>query len=287
MTMQPNNNLSPLPFYMGNNISTGIEQQDANKWYANGVTYPYIVPGGSLIPFIIYVNSYVNTSVMNILLYKVCCGQGTYVGDYTDSLNCNVVDINDGHKAVVLLGGSLNVPKGYYYLKVDVIAGVSTFYSYYSEVFLIEDATSVEKTKTKIEWWNEENLECDGVHIPYSDTSYKNVIYLDTDIAKPNYNFTEEGEERNGYFFPTKQISSKSHTMSFYAPEYLCDVMRTIRMADVVKITDRYGRVYDCEQFEMNVGWMEQGHYANVECSFITDTIIKKVGRAYSSISNR
>ena len=98
----------------------------------------------------------------------------------------------------------------------------------------------------------------------------------------PEYKFTEDGEERNGCFFPIKQISEKVYKMSFTAPEYLCDVMRLIRMADYIEITDNLGRHYDVEQFEMDVKWSQGGHYAEVTCSIQTDSVIKKIGKAYS-----
>ena len=64
------------------------------------------------------------------------------------------------------------------------------------------------------------------------------------------------------------------------APEYLCDAMRFVRMADEIKVTDKYGRTYLCDQFLMTPKWQDQGNLASVEAEFQTDTVAKAIGRA-------
>ena len=103
----------------------------------------------------------------------------------------------------------------------------------------------------------------------------------------PEYTFTEDGEERDGRFFPIKQISEKVYKFKAVVPEYLCDCMRLIRLSDVVIITDQLGRTYNVEHFEMDVKWLDGGHLAEIDCSFETDTVVKKVGKAYGTITPR
>ena len=171
-----------------------------------------------------------------------------------------------------------------YYMKITLVYGVARR-TYYSDVFFVKDASKLDKYVC-IKWWNEENLEYDGGFIPYGEIEggepFVNRLYLDTTIAMPEYKFTEDGEERNGRFFPIKQISEKVYKMSFIAPEYLCDVMRLIRMADYIRLYDGLGRTLIVEQFEMDVKWSQGGHYAEVTCSIQTDSVIKKIGKAYS-----
>jgi hypothetical protein len=50
-------------------------------------------------------------------------------------------------------------------------------------------------------------------------------------------------------------------------------------MADIVKITDRYGREYYCDTFLITPKWQEQGDLASVEAEFQTDTVAKTIGR--------
>lgn len=144
----------------------------------------------------------------------------------------------------------------------------------------------------KLEWWDDEDFVMDAGTIVYEghgqdngqnppvQTSFKNVVYLHADIAKPDYIFEEEGETRDGYFYPFKQISEKRYRFKFFACEYLLDVMRLIRMADHIKITYR-GQVYYCDTFLMTPEWEEDGDVASVEVEFDTATVAKKVGRGY------
>ena len=133
----------------------------------------------------------------------------------------------------------------------------------------------------KIDWWDIENLVFDAGQIVYKNPTFKNMLYLCTELGKPDYEFEEDGEERDGYFFPEKQISVKTFKCTILAPEYLCDVMRFIRMADYIHITDKYGREYDCDTFLITPKWQTQGDLASVEIEFQTATVVKKIGRGY------
>lgn len=53
----------------------------------------------------------------------------------------------------------------------------------------------------KIEWWDIENLVFDAGQIVYTEPKFKNTLYLCTELGKPDYEFEEDGEERDGYFF--------------------------------------------------------------------------------------
>jgi hypothetical protein len=105
---------------------------------------------------------------------------------------------------------------------------------------------------------------------------------LNTQLGKPEYGFEEEGEKRDGLFFPSKMISEKTYKFSFLANEPLCDVMRLARMADHVKVTDRYGGVYVCDTFLMTPKWETQGNVASVEVEFQTNLVAKRIGRAFT-----
>ena len=287
------NNLSCIPFY------TKKEHQDFRLWYSYGEKYPYYVPSDFLIPFS-FVVPYHSEQPDNIKVefYRACCSEEKYLGtqgaynyNFSVIMNSNgLVVKNDDTREISVLTyfarevDSLDLEEGMYYMKITLVYG-QTNETYYSDVFFVKDASKLDKCVC-IKWRNEENLEYDGGFIPYGELEggepFTNRLYLDTTIAMPEYKFTEDGEERNGRFFPIKQISEKVYKMSFIAPEYLCDVMRLIRMADYIEITDNLGRHYDVEQFEMDVKWSQGGHYAEVSCSFQTDTVVKKIGKAYS-----
>jgi hypothetical protein len=135
----------------------------------------------------------------------------------------------------------------------------------------------------KIEWWDVDDFTMDAGTIVYKyagGTQFKNVLYLQADIAKPEYPFEEDGETRDGYFFPIKQISEKHYRFAFLASEYLLDVMRFIRMADYAYIT-KNGQQYKLDTFLITPEWEDNGDVASVEAEFDTATVAKKIGHGY------
>ena len=149
----------------------------------------------------------------------------------------------------------------------------------YSDVFT---AVKVITNYLKIEWYDIKDLEYDGWGIVYQlgQLQFVNRLYLNVELGKPDYVFDEEGEQRDGYFFPEKQISEKTYKCTILAPEYLCDVMRFIRMSDSITVVDSYGRTYAVDTFLITPKWQDQGNLASVEIEFQTSTVAKKIGRA-------
>jgi hypothetical protein len=172
----------------------------------------------------------------------------------------------------------INMLDGIYYMRLS--DGVQTWYS---EMFtVVQDVSGY----VKVQWWDIENLVFDAGQIVYTNPTYKNTLYLCTELGKPEYEFEEEGQDRDGYFFSEKQISTKKYKCTILAPEYLCDVMRFIRMADYIRVRDKYGNVYNCDTFLITPKWQTQGDLASVEIEFKTDTVVKKIGRGYLASDN-
>ena len=171
-----------------------------------------------------------------------------------------------------------SMPDGQYYAVMT--DGVNIWYS---EIFtVVNDITPY----LKIEWWDEDDFVMDAGTIvyKYNGGQFKNVLYLQADIAKPEYIFEDEGETRDGYFFPSKQISEKRYRFSFLASEYLLDVMRFIRMADYVRI-EKNGQEYAVDSFLITPEWESNGDIATVDAEFDTATVAKKIGRVAQKIS--
>lgn len=268
--MTQNNNLSPLPFYESE------EQQNHRKSYAYGAIYNLFAPADVLLPFQI-IRQHRDEEVAGVKLYR---RDGSLFADITEdvkSAGLTIVNMEEYDYDVIVypayLPLAVNMEIGVFYM--ELTDGVQTWVS---EMF-----TSVSTTNgyVRVEWWDNEDFVFDGGRIVYQGVRYRNVLYLNTQIGKPEYKFEEEGENRDGYFFPEKQISEKVYKFTFAAPEYLCDVMRFIRMADNVLITDEIGREYDCDTFLMTVKWQTQGDIASVEAEFETATVAKKIGNVY------
>lgn len=289
-------NLSPIPFY------ASLEDQDSKKWWAYGDIYSLIVPKTTLIPFFFRVNDSHTLTLDNVRVYKMCCKAKPLRGDYNYDFNEDFLIEREGDaqwwlnqfddKIHLVAGtgytdvyykGDADLPfdKGRYYMEFVfkyVIDGVDYFISSYSEVFTCVENAEL-SNHTKIEWNNVASLETESANIPYSN-GYTNILYLDTDICQPTYEFEEEGDQRDGYFFPIRQISYKKFTFSIVAPEYLCDCMRLIGLSDTIIISDKKEHTYNATQFVMEVSWLEGGHYASVDCEFTTNTVIKTIGKA-------
>ena len=268
--MTVNNNISVLPFY------TNINEQNHRKSYAYGEVYPLYCQAGVLLPFQIMREHRVN-SVTQVQMYRK---DGTLVSTLTQSMSdvgLQVVPFSAYGYDIILYPAVFPITQmfdGQYYLTLT--DGVETWYS---EVFTVVQNIS---SYLKIEWYNDDDLVFDGGRFLFKNPSFQNFLYFAAEVGKPEYTFEEEGENRDGFFFPEKQLSEKRYKCSILAPEYLCDVMRLIRMCDHVRITDKYGRVYDCDQFLITPEWQEQGDLASVEVEFETDTVVKKIGRGYS-----
>lgn len=255
------NNLSILPFYP---VTTADPTpQECKKWWVYGNIYPLFIKRGGAIP-IQFPGGYPST----INVYKA---DGTYMYSQSPSLPVSKT-----------IGGTV-----YYCFSLTITGNPGRYYftTTISGVTYISDVVTVVQDVTpylKVEWWDDQDLIMDAGVIIYTNSGgtnvYKNVLYLASDLAKPEYVFEEEGENRDGYFFPIKQISEKRYKFRFLAPEYILDVMRFIRMSDHIQITYR-GQVYNADTFLMTPTWEGNGDLANVECEFDTNTVAKKIGR--------
>lgn len=273
--MTQNNNISVLPWY------NSLSEQNHRKSYAYGAIYPLIAPADILLPFQIMRTTRSNGITSVMLLDKT----GTAVANITQPIieaGLQVVRFQTLGYDVILYPATLPMPinmlDGIYYMRLS--DGVQTWYS---EMFtVVQDVSGY----VKVQWWDMENLVFDAGQIVYTNPVYKNTLYLCTELGKPEYEFEEEGQDRDGYFFPEKQISTKKYKCTILAPEYLCDVMRFIRMADYIRVRDKYGNVYNCDTFLITPKWQTQGDLASVEIEFKTDTVVKKIGRGFLANGN-
>ena len=271
--MIPNNNLSVLPWY------TSIEQQNARKWWVYNRVYPLFTPAMYMLPFQILRTHRTGTTISS---FRVYTKTGVLVGNFTQAIRDAGITIKQftslGYD-VIVFGGQTPVftqfANGQYYAMIS--DGTQTWYS---EIFtVVNDILPY----LKITWWDNQDFTMDSGTIVYKyadGMQFRNVLYLQADIAKPDYQFEEEGETRDGYLFPTKQVSEKRYRFNFLASEYLLDVMRFIRMADYAEI-EYHGQHYSLDTFLITPEWEDNGDVAAVEAVFDTATVAKKIGLGY------
>ena len=269
MATSNNNNYSVLPFY------TDIKEQNHRKPYAFGDVYALFTLVNQILPFQIDVPA---APTAPIAVYLVDFDGGTETDISAELQGLSTVQI-DSYSLIVypsIMPMATAFEQGRYYLRLHYTYDGGS-QDYFSEVFTW--VASVQNY-LKVEWYDRENLLLDDGAVCYKTPLYrvKHFLYLATELGKPDYTFEEEGEQRDGYFFPTKQLSEKVYRFTFVAPEYICDVMRFIRLSDIVNVYDPYGRVYKCDTFLITPKWLTQGDLAQVDCEFETNTVAKKVG---------
>jgi hypothetical protein len=268
--IQRNNNLSVLPFY------ENPHELSNERTYAYGEVYPLYTPLGSVPPFQILM-PHGSETIANVYLRKygeeeseatdieqAMTDSGLRIARYTSydiviypSVAPAGITTEEGRQQVIIeLSGGGKLYSDWF----TVVADMSAF--------------------LQIQWWDIADLVMDGTRIVYVG-GFKNTLWLNTQLGKPEYEFEEEGETRDGYFYPEKMISEKKYKCVILAPEYLCDVMRFIRMSDYVIVKDRWGHNYRCDTFLCTPKWETQGDLASVEIEFTCETVAKKVGRGY------
>lgn len=157
---------------------------------------------------------------------------------------------------------------------IELSDGTNTFYSAYF---------GWGNPCLSIEWRDKSDLIFRDGMISYAN-GYYNRMYFNAELGMPSYEFEEEVTERNGYSYPLSQVSYKKYKFSILAPEEVCDVMRLIRLSDVVCVRTE-GRRFYATSFLITPEWQEQGYLASVACEFCTDTMVKKNGKAYAIAS--
>lgn len=272
--MTQNNNFSPLPWY------SSKEEWNSRKSYAYGNIYPLFAPAATLLPFQIAVPH--GSIVMRLLVYGLDDPgnpEANITHDPAVEATLQVLPSPQGGYDVVSFPGTyaLSTPlsEGVHYMALNIVHGGTGDSGewFYSEQFTVVKGITPYLT---VEWWDNTDLVFDAGCVLYQG-GYRNRLHFIAEIGKPGYEYEEEGEQRDGYFFPEKQLSWKTYRFTVLAPEYLCDVMRFIALADHVRITDGNGRVYTCDTFGLEVDWQVQGDLAAVEAEFTTDTAVKKI----------
>lgn len=274
--MTQNNNLSVLPFY------TSLEEQLRYKDYAYGDSYPLYTPKGCVPPFQIMIPHGSKTVTYVVLMRRGIDHDTQVVGNQLSKLTAAGMVLQRYTDYDIIVYPSMQMTdivqeEGHFYLEVFLNDGTV----YFSDVFTMVGQTS---GMLCIQWYDQQDLIMSGCRLVYNTLGgaalYRNTLYLATQLGKPEYEFDEEGETRDGLFYAEKMISQKRYKCTILASEYLCDVMRFIRLSDIVTVRDQSGNFYHCNTFLMTPKWETQGNLASVEIEFTTNTVAKKIGSA-------
>lgn len=270
--IQGNNNLGVLPFYANEN------EQNHRRSYAYGQVYPLYTPMGSVPPFN-FVIPHTTATISAVRVFRVWNGTSYDVRSTMTHRGLRKISYEAFGYDVIeypsIAPHNITLEEGQHYLRITMSDGTV----YNSDIFTVVGDLS---GYLCIMWYDLQDFMMDSSCIAYGH-GYRSTLYLNTQLGKPEYEFNEEGETRDGYFFPEKQISEKKYKCNILAPEYICDVMRFIRLSDIVEVRDQYGNFYRADTFLITPKWETQGDLASVEVEFTCDTVAKKIGYAITN----
>lgn len=272
--MRVNNNLSVLPFYQN------PEWQKHNLPYSFGGFFPLVTDSNKILPFQIIRD----TRAAEVTSVKLINRAGIVIEEMLTKMEETGLAIHrfesKGFDIILypskFIFGS-RYEEGFHYL--EITDGIDTWYS---EFFVFVNDTS---GYLRIDWWNTTNLEMDNGAVLYRHPDYMNYMYLFSEVAMPEYIYEEEGDTRDGEFYPEKQLSWKNYKFTFPATEPMLDVLRLIPMADSITIKNR-SREYQARSMLITPEEWRTGDISIVEAEFKTDTIVKKMGGMFNNDFN-
>jgi len=176
----------------------------------------------------------------------------------------------------------LTMPEGEYYL--EVTDSVNTWYSEVIQVtdFDADDLTANSCVVTKLTYYDT----CDVADIFYRTQAfggpqYKNIVYLDVDIGKPEYDYNEEGDEDGeGRFEADYKRLEKQYLLQGVFPEYMVDALTLIPLhigkTGVVEVLTQRGYAGEVDRITVSPQWQgDLGLWALTDILFSTEFVVK------------
>lgn len=280
-------NTGVLPFY------------EAEKWmlhnraYSYGSPSPFVEQLGILPPFQFSTAldeiGFVNPTLIrlsdgmefNIQVPLLLTGlTGETVATSGDEIGYNLT-IYPGSAALPVSG----LTEGVYNIRFEDNMG----HLFYSEYFSWIQGLQYRNDYIKIEWWHNEDMVFSGGKIQYV-FPYKQRIWVQSDIGKPDYLVEEKVVNRDGVDFATQTISYKRRKFQFLATEAMLDSMYLIRAHDSKVVTHMqkvigegdFDKIYS---FLLTPEWLEQGDIATVDVEFRYDKVVVTNGRDYEDLA--
>lgn len=151
---------------------------------------------------------------------------------YTDLFLANI----GAEDVIVYFGEPFNfqLPCGNYYMMLTTTDDTI----YYSEVISVKDFIPSHSPYVMLEWFNNCDLS-DVIYQTINSNAYKNRMYIDGPISKPEYPFKEEGaEDGNLDFNVTFQKWEKKEILTIAkCPDFIVDSLTTMKLHDTIEVT--------------------------------------------------
>lgn len=268
-------NQSILPFY------TNRAYQHQNfRWYAQRNTGPVSVPTGYLPTFQLIRTSNLGAA-LTVTLKNIKTGTETDIS--SEMSGTGLVTDQTYSYDIILYAATLPISItaiGEY--ELIITDGSNTWYS---DHFAMSARVN---EMIKLTYWHLEDLEFDrdinGVqyHIRYA-APFKNTVYIDSDLFKPQYPYFREVEQRLGRNFDLLHVSAKEYFFDLECTEELLDALRLIPLHDRKQIEFK-GRTYVVDELLIEPEWQAHGDLADLRVTFRSNTVAVVAGRSSSAV---
>lgn len=172
------------------------------------------------------------------------------------------------------------VPEGKFYL--EVTDGIDIWYSEVITFKTFDPDTLADCVYTKIEYWDICNVdEILYKTLALGSFQYKNVLYLDVDIGKPEYAYEEEGTiDGEGTFQPDFLRVRKNYLLQSVLPEFMTDAVSIIplhlSLEGKVEVYTHRGYTGEVETMTVTPNWQGTlGTWSITDINFNTCSIRK------------
>jgi hypothetical protein len=174
--------------------------------------------------------------VFESIQIKEYVGFSTGIGDVELPI-ADLSLINIGTQdAIIYFGTPFNfqLPCGNYYMMLTTTDDTI----YYSEVISVKDFIPSHSPYVMLEWFNNCDLS-DVIYQNINSYAYKNRMYIDGPISKPEYPFKEDGvEDGNSDYNVTFQKWEKKEILTVAkCPDFIVDALTTMKLHDTIEVT--------------------------------------------------
>lgn len=263
-------------------IYENLNHRNINRKGANLSTFKLLCPTNMLLPFQIKRDAGVSDIISIVLVNSSDPSDTTEIINSIPAADFDKIAFAN-HDYIFYFGEqehSANINPGSYYLVIKDVEN-----TWYSEDINFQDFSSDLSNGcalTKITYWDT----CDIGEIfyrteQYLNRQYKNILYLDVDIGKPEYEYEEEGDEDGlGNFSPEYKKSSKLYNLQTVCPEFFVDALSMLPMhigdTGTVEILTSRGYTGSASQITVESEWQgELGVWSLTDIQFVISTEIK------------
>ena len=207
-------------------------------------------------------------------------------GTITATLNGSPIDLTlsgmriepKGDHDVIVYPGNVALSLGTTIGDFELVINDGTA-DYYAETFRMCDVTNFIKVTYKHGGDYGISTSSLDYFFPYT-LNHENVMYINSDIVKPEYIFSRDVTNRASTILPRLNTYYKLHRFHFMATEAKLDQLAHIVLHDCVTVAYN-GREYDTEEFLMTPEWDDYAFYAGVDVEFKTSAVSVVAGRGY------